>query len=139
MNYPDRSPLILAEVIQPIIQDKVVCDVGCGQGDLMIEFSKYAKHVIGIDYLDEDEIDNKELDIIHANVLELKELPVADVYYIWIHPRDLDTVIAKIPKGIIILGDYGDKPNITKKYTDCVIKFPHNEGGGYWNIHYISL
>lgn len=138
MNYPDRSPLILAEVIQPIIQDKIVCDVGCGQGDLMVEFSKYAKHVIGVDYMEYWEIDNPNLDIIHENIYQLNKFPKADVYHIWIAPKDIDAAISRIEKGIIILGDYG-KSNL-KKYSDYIIKFPFTDSGmsDWWTLQIIK-
>ena len=49
LDYPYRSPLKVAEALKDIIKDKVVCDVGCACGDLMVEFSKYAKRVVGIE------------------------------------------------------------------------------------------
>ena len=52
LKSPDRSPLVIAEAIKDIIEDKVVCDLGCAYGDLMIEMQKYAKEVIGVEVHD---------------------------------------------------------------------------------------
>jgi len=79
LNYPLRSPLKVAETIKDIIRDKIVCDVGCACGDLMFEFSKYCKKVIGIEY------DNNRAEIARKRGFEVVDkLPNADVYYIWI-------------------------------------------------------
>lgn len=127
MNYPDRSPLLVAEVIKPMIHGRVVCDLGCGDGELMREFAKYASKVIGIDR------EHMSEDILMADLLET-DIPLADVYYLWIHPRDVDAVLAKIPCGIVILGDY-DKFEL-KQYSDIIIRFPFVENSieRWWRL-----
>lgn len=49
LDCPYRSPLAVAEVIKPLITNKVVCELGCASGDLLYEFSRYAKYVVGIE------------------------------------------------------------------------------------------
>jgi len=79
LDYPYRSPLKVAEALKDIIKDKVVCDVGCACGDLMVEFSKYANKVIGI------ECDKEKSEIAKKRGFQVVDIvPNADVYYVWI-------------------------------------------------------
>ena len=84
MRLAGHSPLAIAELVKDIIQDKVVCDIGCGQGELLLEFAKYAKEVFGIE--EEDEVAQiagaKGLKVHRMNSF-FQELPKADVYYLW--------------------------------------------------------
>ena len=43
LEYPFRSPFKVVDALKDIVQDKVVCDVGCACGDLMVEFSNAVK------------------------------------------------------------------------------------------------
>ena len=84
MRLPGHSPLGIAELVKDVITGKVVCDIGCGQGELLLEFAKYAKEVIGIE---EDETvaqiaTDKGLTIHRMNSF-FQELPKANVYYLW--------------------------------------------------------
>jgi len=63
MNYktfdsvPSRSPLKVIEVMIPYIQNKIVCEIGCKQGDILYGISKYAKECIGYE-IERDFIEN---------------------------------------------------------------------------------
>ncbi len=50
MSDLHNTPNEIADLIKDIIKDKVVCDIGCGDGSFMVAMSKYAKEVIGIEY-----------------------------------------------------------------------------------------
>lgn len=107
MTLPGHSPLGIAELVKDIITDKVVCDIGCGQGELLLEFKKYAKEVFGIE--NEEEVariaEAKGLKVLHQDSF-FTELPKADVYYLW--TRDSMGVILKAKhegtKGTFIIG-----------------------------------
>ena len=106
---PYRSPHAVMEIIKDVIQDKVVCDLGCGAGDLMVWMEEYAKKVMGIESngLVVQESDKRGLNIIEGNIFEI-DLPDSDVYYLWVPltPHDipkLKKVIEK-KKGTWIFG-----------------------------------
>lgn len=88
-NWPHRSPYIIGEVVKDIIRDKVVCDIGCAEGDQMSLFSLYAKEVVGVE-LNES---RARVAIEHGFNVKLgnyKEIgiPDADVYFCWIDPEE---------------------------------------------------
>jgi len=103
LEYPYRSPLKVAEVLKDIIKDKVVCDVGCACGDLMFEFSKYAKKVVGVEH------EEKRAKIARERGFEVYEntVPDADIYYVWVGDWGLPDVMEKLKgkKGRLILSE----------------------------------
>lgn len=116
---PGHSPLAIAELVKDIITDKVVCDIGCGHGELLVEFKKYAKDVIGLEW-DSDVAESareKGVNVITTDSFYDK-LPTADVYYIW--TRDSMGVILKAihegTKGTFIIG-HSIRPS-TKKFLE---------------------
>jgi SAM-dependent methyltransferase len=119
MNHPGHTPLAVAELIKDIIQDKVVCDIGCGQGELMTEFAKYAKQVIGIENDGElaSFVREKGFQVIGEDSF-YNELPPADVYYAW--TRDAMGVYLKAKdegtKGVFIFGD-SIRPSLNRFLT----------------------
>lgn len=104
---PAHTPLEVAEVIKDIIQDKTVCDVGCGDGLFMKELSKYAKDVFGIEQ-DEGlcELDAHDGLKVYNTDAFFEPLPPADVYYIW--TKDVMGLVLKAQfegtHGTFILG-----------------------------------
>lgn len=74
----------IADLIQDVIKDKVVCDIGCGGGSFMKALSKYASRVHGIE--EEEEWANvaseKGFEVMAENAFSFT-LPKADVYYCW--------------------------------------------------------
>lgn len=108
MRLPGHSPLAVADSVKDLITGKTVCDVGCGQGELMEEFAKYAKKVIGMEEVPEvaQIARNKGLTVIETNTF-FDRLPEADVYYIW--TKDTMGVYLKAlyegTKGTFIMGD----------------------------------
>lgn len=85
MKIPEgQTPAEVADLIEDIIKDKVVCDVGCGGGSFMVALAKHAKKVIGIE---EDETwgliaADKGFEVYNHNTFFFP-LPEADVYYLW--------------------------------------------------------
>lgn len=88
LSTPYRSPLSVVEKIKDIIKDKVVCDLGCACGDLMVEMQKYAKEVIGVEIDRErfEQCQRKGLNVIWGDVFKM-EIPKADVYYVWLENK----------------------------------------------------
>jgi hypothetical protein len=94
-NWPHRSPYVISEVVKDIIKDKVVCDVGCAEGDQLAIFSKYAKRVVGTEinksrgqYAVERGFD------VRWGHYEVTGLPAAHVYFSWIGPIE-DALLLK--------------------------------------------
>lgn len=104
-DYPYRGPAVCAHAMSPYIQDKIVCDLGCGGGDLVWLMARWAKEVVGVEY-DSNRLDKafapshvkmkvnvtfKKLDYF------VEPVPDADVYYFW--PNDvtqLPQVVSRI-------------------------------------------
>ena len=107
------TPNEIADLIKDVIKDKIVCDVGCGDGTFMEAMSKYAKYVIGIES-DEKNCKiaiEKGLTIFHYDSffvsLHTYITPPPDVYYLW--TRDMQGVYLKAKeegtKGTFIFGN----------------------------------
>ena len=98
---PRRTPTVVSDEISQILKDKVVCELGCAEGDNMLLMGRYAKKINGIDlnkerlkYAIDRNLDVKELDY------RTSRLPEADVYYFWPSNglRDTPYLIWKIYK-----------------------------------------
>jgi|TARA_R110000824_G_scaffold82768_10_gene207486 SAM-dependent methyltransferase len=90
-KYPWRGAAVVAHALAPYIQGKVVCDLGCGGGDLAWLMGRWAKEVVGVEFdsnrLDKalvpsparvrDNVTFKKLDYFASPI------PDADVYYFW--------------------------------------------------------
>lgn len=114
MRMPEgQTPEEVAELIKDVIQDKVVCDIGCGGGSFMVALQRYAKRVHGI----EEERDwakvasNKGFMVMVENAFSFP-LPEADVYYCW--SKDAMGIYLKAKfegtKGTFIFGHTVRKP-----------------------------
>lgn len=99
------SPSEVVEAIRVMIEDKVVCDIGCRVGVFMGCLQKYAKHVIGIEKKEElYKLAKKSgYDVILGDASTIR-LPKADVYYIWVHVNQFLPIIKNIKTGHIVLG-----------------------------------
>lgn len=95
--YPYRSPLIVAEVVKDLIQDKTVCDVGCGEGDVLMAMKPYAKSVVGFERKPEryQQAIDRGLDVVVGDWDEVP-LPDVQVYYSWGPTPDSNVVIANL-------------------------------------------
>lgn len=79
-----QTPQEIADLIKDIIEDKVVCDIGCGGGSFMMALKRYAKEVHGIEENQEwaEIAANKGFTVMAENAFSFL-LPKADVYYCW--------------------------------------------------------
>ena len=156
--YPLRSPIALVEAVKDIIQDKIVCDIGCGEGDILWLMKTYAKDVIGF------EIDKNRY--IHARNRGLKiivgdyykdTLPKADIYYCWSNlPHDIPVIISSLLKETshkkLLVGGRknADHLNFCLEKYGGIIKdfyfkepdrkeFPDFPFEGLWSIYILEL
>lgn len=110
LKYPLRSPLYVASYLQNIIKDKIICDVGCACGDLLVEFAKYSKNVLGVEH------DEERANIARARGFNVTDttVPYADVYYIWANAEGLIDIMEKLKgrKGIFILAEESRNPEL---------------------------
>jgi hypothetical protein len=81
--YPHRQTLDIVQHFEDIIHNKIVCDVGCGAGDILeyIRLNKLCKEVHGIE-IDPSRF-HKRTNIKLGNVFT-DGLPEADVYILWL-------------------------------------------------------
>jgi hypothetical protein len=49
VQVPYRSPKKVIDILYPYFKDKVVCELGCKFGDILLGFSYYAKECLGYD------------------------------------------------------------------------------------------
>ena len=143
-----RSPRAVSEAIRDLIQDKVVCELGCSSGDNMVFMEQYAKKVIGTEIAPDryQVAKDRGLDVMPSDYWK-DNIPSADVYYFWPSKavRDDEYLMEKILaipsfKGtIIIAGDsnapakYHEVPTVLKcaeKRGGQVLRVPYNEGKG---------
>ena len=50
MERPWRSPIEIPELVKDYLKGKTFCEIGCGEGDLLREFAKYADKAYGIEH-----------------------------------------------------------------------------------------
>ena len=134
---PNRSPKAVSDAIKGIIEDKVVCELGCAEGDNMVFMSRYAKKVIGFEYMYRrgKVAERRGLDVTYGNYFK-DELPQADVYYFWPNDgcNDNDFLVGKISETCIVGADAGYEPeppclkDLIKKYNGRLIEVEFNEG-----------
>mgnify|MGYP001166254647 CR=1 FL=1 len=83
-EVPDRTPKAVIDGMSEFIQGKVVCDLGCAEGDTMVFMSKYAKEVIGFEFdkARGSVAEEKGLNVVYGDYFK-DDLPEAEVYYFW--------------------------------------------------------
>ena len=136
LQYPDRSPLNIAFVLKDIIKDKTVCDIGCACGDLLIEFSKFCKNVLGV------ERNKDHLYVARARglVVNENEIPDADVYYVWANADGLEDIMQKMKnkKGILVLSEESRNP-VLGGYEIEVPLLEHDENRKNFHLQIVEL
>lgn len=131
LKCPGRTPLVVAEALKDILKGKVVCDIGCREGDILLAFLDYAKAGIGVESNENSAkiAQSKGLNVIIGDIRDIP-LPEADIYYIWIQKPINQVIFDLIPKGLVIIG--GD-PQADEFYDipgSWKIVVPYNEGDG---------
>lgn len=72
-KYPYRAPMAVVEALRPYVKGKTYCELGTHDGDIMLEVSKYAKSVIGIEWgpIQYDSCISKGLNVILGTSIKL--------------------------------------------------------------------
>jgi len=101
------TPKEVATLIRDLITDKVVCDVGCGEGTFMEALEPFAREVIGIEEEETWAYKAAEKGFeVYPITSWHQPLPKADVYYLW--TRDAMGLFLKAKeegtKGTFIFG-----------------------------------
>jgi hypothetical protein len=135
--------MAVSDAIKDIIQDKVVCELGCAEGDNLFFMSRYAKKVIGFEYMKSRyEVAKKRgIEVIVGDYYK-DDIPDADVYYFWPDDgaNDNEYLMHKILQKpnfnghVIIGGDTGFPPEVPS-VERCsgwgeLIRVPYDEGRG---------
>ena len=149
---PRRTPEIISQRIKHILKDKVVCELGCAEGDNLILMKKHAKKVIGLD------INSRRLSLAKQRNLEVKicdyriePIPEANIYYFWPSNsfRDTPYLIWKLisksnHRRVIIFGC--DNAVINDRLISYIysifsrrLTFRYNEGPGYRENGFFSI
>jgi hypothetical protein len=141
---PYRSPMAVSDAIKDLIKDKVVCELGCAEGDNLVFMARYAKKVIGFEYMKRryQVAQKRGLDVTVGDYYK-DPLPDADVYYFWPDDgeKDSEYLVQKLLKkpgfnGIIIVGaDPGFPPEVPSLGRCArwgqLIEVPYDEGKGH--------
>lgn len=141
IKHPEgKTPSVVATLIADIIKDKLVYDLGCGEGEFMEAMRPYAKEVRGIEQVDEwaQTAAGKGFKVLSGNAFSIP-FPVADVYYCW----NLDTLglylKAKFEKtkGIFIFGHSVRSPmmNLLKQIKVETRQLPNSD----FQVHITKL
>jgi len=141
---PFRSPKAVSDAIKDLIQDKLVCELGCAEGDNLVFMSQYAKKAIGFEYMPRryQVAQQRGLDVIVGDYYK-DDVPEAEVYYFWPDDgeRDSEYLIQKLLEkpgfnGTIIVGaDTGFPPEVPSLRRCAawgeIREVPYNEGPGH--------
>ncbi len=155
---PQRSPRIVAETIRDVIADKVVCDLGCGEGDNMLFLSKYARKVVGMNLPAGRPGELFRIGIAIARGFEVvvgdyrrDPLPAADVYYYWPQHGDYEQLIDRFRsepdlQGILVLPADSGYPRETEEVRrladvcgGTIREIAFDEGSGYRESGLVTL
>lgn len=141
---PYRSPVAISDAISELIRGKVVCELGCAEGDNMEFMARYAQRVFGIEFHKHRyrHARARGFEIIVGDYTNM-DIPLADVYYFWPDDGSGDNpvLVRKILanqefKGtIIVAADLGYPPEVpsVRKCAELgtLMEVPFNEGSGH--------
>jgi hypothetical protein len=121
--FPVRSPLQTAEVIKDLLHGKIICDVGCSRGDMVLQFAKYAKFAFGINNDEhESEIARKRGAAVIVDDAMTMEVPYADYYFFYWGPGDATPFLEKMyeshPHPFTILASGHEDQKFLKEYAE---------------------
>ena len=82
--WPDRICLDIVDHFRPYIKNKIVCDIGCGAGDILeyIRLRKLCKEVKGVE-INKTRYNKSRTYITFGDVFK-EGIPEADVYILWL-------------------------------------------------------
>lgn len=133
MERPWRSPIEIPGLLKKYLKGKTFCEIGCGEGDLLREFAKYADKAYGIehnvkyfDQLDKVDKETSNIEIIKKSIeiyegqggdIQIEDIPKADVYYFWISEGADERLIEKLPPSTMVIHKAGfNKPWLEKTF-----------------------
>lgn len=140
-HFPWRSACTSPEGLKDIVSGKSVCDIGCAEGDLMTQFAKHAKSVVGIE-MDPDRFSvaiNRGLTVKVGNFFRIRkaEFPVCEVYHLWGPSPEtsqlmVDHLMAhpKIEECTILTAGRQNAPHVKRsveKWDGHVLAIPYEE------------
>lgn len=134
MQRPWRSPIEIPGLLKKYLSGKTFCEIGCGEGDLLKKFAKYADKAYGIEHnptyfpaLDKVSAECDNVELIKGFIslapnqkgtLRVEDLPKADVYYFWINPDADSFLVDKLPPSTMIIHKAGfNKPWLEKTFS----------------------
>lgn len=115
--YPYGSPFDVVNVLKPFIKNKIVCDIGCGAGDILeyIRVNDLCKEVKGIEKSKKRYVKKRKY-IIYGDVFK-NEIPFADVYLMWLGKDfDYDLLFDNLKHNCLIINLDGHL--VTKEKLD---------------------
>ncbi len=126
-NFPNRTPLDACEYIKKYTTDKIVCDLGCGAGDLLeyLKTNNYCNAVYGIE--NNKSRYNKAFKhsrnyIIYGDMFKV-DIPDADVYLSWL-TFDISKVLNEIKNKqnaiFIVFGDHTHQNRFENEHFDLI-------------------
>ena len=112
--YPIRSPLVVADFLLPHVRNKIYVEIGTQQGDLLKCLSHYATRVMAVERdpatcrrlrrrgIEVALCDDLRLETIDKARLESNRsiVPIADVYYWWLHPGDNKNMLSPLSHAL---------------------------------------
>ena len=106
-DFPYRTPLNLVDSIRDLLKDcKLVCDIGCGCGDIL-EYIRTTTNanVIGYELFESfvNLAKKSGRNYIHLADVTKIELPDADIFYMWTSYDLLNAIVKKLPPGKIVV------------------------------------
>ena len=111
-TYPIRSPLVVADFLLPHVRGRTYAEIGTQSGDLLACLQHYAKSVTAVERmytqcrkLRERGIhvvckDLKMDTILAAEARNQSIVPIADVYYWWLHPGDNKPILGFVTREL---------------------------------------
>lgn len=138
---PYRTPEAVSAAMKDLIKGKVVCDLGCAEGDHLAFLSRYARKVIGVENDAARYIHavNRGFEVVVGNYLSC-ELPDAEVYYAWPDdgPRDNRVLVTRLkekqPCTLVLAADRGfpyevqPVEKLAEDYGGRLMEVSFNEG-----------
>lgn len=140
---PHRSPMAVSEAIQDIVKDKLVCELGCAEGDNLMFMARFCERAFGLDNSRHQQAIDRGLDVCYGDYRK-DPIPFADVYYFWPDDgeKDNEFLVNKIiSQGnkctIVVAGDTGypkEIPSVKRcaeNNNGELRRVPFDEGEGH--------
>ena len=140
-KFPWRSASTSVEGFKDIISGKSVCDIGCAEGDLMVQIAKHASSVVGIE-MNPDRFPaaiNRGLTVKVGNFFRIRkaEFPVCEVYHLWGPSPETSQLMVdylmdhpKVEECTILTAGRQNAPHVMKsveKWDGKVLAIPYEE------------